>query len=74
MDQPELLIFFWSPKKGATAEMIKELDQGLENFAQIVLDELGMDIHNIAGAGAAGGLGAAFAGFFYMPVSSLESN
>lgn len=42
--------------------MIKELDKGLENFAQIVLQELGKDIHHIVGAGAAGGLGAAFAG------------
>ncbi|MBU8877598.1 glycerate kinase [Bacillus sp. FJAT-29790] len=55
--------YVFGPQKGATAEMIKELDKGLENFARIVLHELCIDIHNIVGAGAAGGLGAAFAGF-----------
>lgn len=62
--------YIFGPQKGATAEMIKELDQGLETFAQVVLHQLGMDIHNIAGAGAAGGLGAAFAGFLH---ASLQS-
>ncbi|MFF2854775.1 glycerate kinase [Peribacillus sp. NPDC058002] len=55
--------FVFGPQKGATVEMIKELDKGLENFAQVVLNELDTDIHNLIGAGAAGGLGAAFAGF-----------
>ncbi|WP_088091020.1 glycerate kinase [Bacillus sp. OV166] len=59
---PNGATYVFGPQKGATAEMIKELDKGLENFAQIVLQELGTDIHNIVGAGAAGGLGDAFAG------------
>lgn len=60
----------FSPQKGATVEMIKELDKGLKNFAEVVLLELGTDIHNIAGAGAAGGLGAAFAGFLQAKLQS----
>lgn len=52
----------FGPQKGATEEMIRELDKGLENFAQVVLQEFRKDIQQIAGAGAAGGLGAAFAG------------
>lgn len=55
--------YIFGPQKGATPEMAKVLDAGLEHFAQIVSKELNKDIHRIAGAGAAGGLGAAFAGF-----------
>lgn len=59
---PNGAAYIFGPQKGATEEMIKELDNGLKNFAEMVLQELGKDIHNIVGAGAAGGLGAAFAG------------
>ncbi|MGC4378325.1 glycerate kinase [Fictibacillus sp. Mic-4] len=59
---PNGAAFIFGPQKGATPEMIKELDKGLETFTRIVRQELGKDIHNIDGAGAAGGLGAAFAG------------
>lgn len=54
--------YIFGPQKGANTQMIKDLDKGLENFAQMVNQELGKDIQNIMGAGAAGGLGAAFAG------------
>ncbi|TWE08176.1 glycerate kinase [Neobacillus bataviensis] len=67
---PKGAAHIFGPQKGATAEMIKELDKGLENFAQIVLQELGRDIQNIVGAGAAGGLGAAFAGFLHAHLQS----
>jgi glycerate 2-kinase len=53
----------FGPQKGATPDMVKELDEGLKHFAQVVRDERGTDIHHITGAGAAGGLGAAFTGF-----------
>lgn len=56
--------YVFAPQKGAyTEEMVQELDEGLKNFAQVVLEQLERDIQNIVGAGAAGGLGAAFAGF-----------
>jgi glycerate kinase len=55
--------YIFGPQKGATPEMVRELDAGLEHFAQIVSRKLNQDIHHIAGGGAAGGLGAAFAGF-----------
>lgn len=50
-------------QKGADTVMLKQLDEGLENFAQIVQQDIGKDIQHIPGAGAAGGLGAAFVGF-----------
>ncbi|MGW9019008.1 glycerate kinase [Priestia megaterium] len=57
--------YVFAPQKGASEDMVKELDEGLKHFAQVVFHELNIDIHNIAGAGAAGGLGAAFAGFLH---------
>lgn len=55
--------YVFGPQKGATEQVVKELDEGLKHFAQIAASELKRDIHNIPGAGAAGGLGAAFEGF-----------
>ena len=55
--------YIYGPQKGATPEMVKELDGGLRHFADVVLDQLGNDLQSISGAGAAGGLGSAFAGF-----------
>lgn len=55
--------YIYGPQKGATPEMVKMLDKGLEHFAKVVQLELGMDIHSMEGAGAAGGLGAVLLGF-----------
>lgn len=53
----------YGPQKGANAEMITRLDQALENLARVVARDLGCEIRDIAGAGAAGGLGAGLVGF-----------
>lgn len=53
----------FAPQKGATPEQVMQLDAALKHFADIVRRDLNVEIDNIAGAGAAGGLGAAFAGF-----------
>lgn len=60
---PKGATHIFGPQKGATPDMVEELDEGLKHFAQVVWDERGTDIHHITGAGAAGGLGAAFKGF-----------
>ncbi len=55
----------YGPQKGASAEMVAELDAALLNFARVVSRDTGCDVLDIPGAGAAGGLGAglmAFAG------------
>lgn len=62
--------YIYGPQKGATEEIVKELDKGLKNFAEVVKDDLGKDIAHIEGAGAAGGLGFGFLGFLN---SKLES-
>ncbi len=48
----------YGPQKGATPEMISELDSALMNFAKIAFATTGRDVANIPGAGAAGGMGA----------------
>lgn len=48
----------FAQQKGATTEMITLLESALENYAQIVLDNCGINISDTAGSGAAGGLGA----------------
>jgi glycerate kinase len=47
----------FGPQKGATAEMVQQLDQNLTYFAELVSQQLNIDVKEIAGAGAAGGLG-----------------
>ena len=55
----------FGPQKGASAEVVAELDAALANYARVVQRDLGVDVLDRPGAGAAGGLGAglmAFAG------------
>jgi len=60
----------FGPQKGATPEMVKILDANLAHFAAITLQATGIDIVNIPGAGAAGGLGGAFLGFLNATLKS----
>ena len=46
----------YGPQKGATPEMIPQLEAGLARFAACVLAVAGRDIRDVPGAGAAGGL------------------
>ncbi|MFJ5758997.1 glycerate kinase [Neobacillus sp. NPDC093182] len=62
--------YIYGPQKGATPEMVTELDEGLRNFANVVLEQQGTDLQSISGAGAAGGLGSAFAGFLEAELES----
>lgn len=44
-------------QKGASAEMIQNLEQNMSFFANVILQETGTDFSAVSGAGAAGGLG-----------------
>lgn len=50
----------YGPQKGASPEMVAELDQALHHYAEIAKQATGKDVANLPGAGAAGGLGAGF--------------
>ena len=53
----------YGPQKGATPEVVAELDAALKHFAQIIRRDLGVDVEPLPGAGAAGGLGAGLVAF-----------
>ena len=53
----------YGPQKGATPEIVAELDAALEHFAEIIRRDLGEDVERLPGAGAAGGLGAGLVAF-----------
>lgn len=48
----------FGPQKGATPEMVLQLDRNLAHYAEIAKLQLGKDVAHIPGAGGAGGLGA----------------
>ncbi|NOH92092.1 glycerate kinase [Vibrio sp. AIC-3] len=52
----------FGPQKGATPEMVEQLDANLAHYASIMKNQLGVDVIDLPGAGAAGGLGAALVG------------
>ncbi|KMK75118.1 glycerate kinase [Alkalihalobacillus pseudalcaliphilus] len=56
--------YVFGPQKGATLEMVKELDHSLLRWADIIEKETGIRVHEKSGAGAAGGIGGAFQAFF----------
>lgn len=53
----------YSRQKGATEEMVKELDKGLKDLSEVIKKELHVDVSNLPGAGAAGGLGGGLVAF-----------
>jgi glycerate kinase len=57
----------YGPQKGAGEETVRRLERGLERWARVVGRELGRDVADLPGSGAAGGLGAAFAAFLGAP-------
>ena len=50
--------YVFAPQKGADAEKIKSLDAGLRHFGDVLRSQLGIDVSQMPGAGAAGGMGA----------------
>ena len=56
--------YVFSPQKGANPETVKLLDDNLRACAKTVKSELGVDVADLPGAGAAGGMGAGMVAFF----------
>ncbi|WES67802.1 glycerate 2-kinase [Superficieibacter sp. HKU1] len=53
----------FGPQKGATEELIVELDRNLDHYAEVIKKSLRIDVKQVPGAGAAGGMGAALMAF-----------
>ncbi|HEX2069088.1 MAG TPA: glycerate kinase [Actinomycetota bacterium] len=53
----------YGPQKGASPADVRLLDEALRHFAAVVYRDLGVDIRDMPGAGAAGGLGGGLVAF-----------
>jgi glycerate 2-kinase len=53
----------YGPQKGADSDMVKRLDENLLHVANLMKEQLEIDVNMIPGAGAAGGLGAGSVAF-----------
>jgi len=53
----------FGPQKGATPELVNQLDRALAHYAEIIRRDLDIDVLTIPGGGAAGGMGAALHAF-----------
>jgi glycerate kinase len=55
----------YGPQKGATPEMVVQLDAALDHYAQVVERDLKLAVRDVPGSGAAGGLGAGLLAFLH---------
>jgi glycerate kinase len=53
----------YGPQKGATSEMVDELEAGLSRLTDIIMRDLGIDVSVLPGGGAGGGWGAGLVAF-----------
>ena len=60
---PDGATYTFGKQKGGTPEILDRLEAGMKSYAKVAGEALGKDIDHIAGAGAAGGMGAALCGF-----------
>ena len=67
---PEGAAYVYAPQKGADAAMVAQLDEGLRHLAKIISRDFGVDIAQVPGTGAAGGLG--FGALFFLKATLKE--
>jgi len=60
----------FGPQKGAAPVLCRRLDRNLRHFARIIKQNLQIDVLDINGAGAAGGMGAGLVAFTNTGISS----
>lgn len=54
----------FAPQKGADADLVELLDRNLDHLAEVIKRDLGKEIRDMPGSGAAGGMGGGMAAFF----------
>lgn len=60
----------FGPQKGATPPIEERLEAGMENYRKRLMEQFGVDVNDIPGSGAAGGLGAALLVFLHARLKS----
>ncbi|MBJ7612582.1 MAG: glycerate kinase [Candidatus Nephthysia bennettiae] len=71
---PEGATAVYGPQKGVTPELMEELDGALARLAEVIAQDVGVEVAGLPGAGAAGGSGAglvAFVGARLLPGAPL---
>ncbi len=53
----------FGPQKGATPDLVEQLDQAMKNYARCIKNQIGKEVEFVPGSGAAGGMGAALLAF-----------
>lgn len=61
---PEGAAAVFGPQKGADEAAVRYLENGLRVFSEVIKKDLGTDVTDLRGGGAAGGMGAGFFGLF----------
>ena len=67
---PDGAAYIYSRQKGADESATKLLDDGLINISRLVQNKFGVDVSNIPGSGAAGGVGGGMIAFFNAAIFS----
>jgi glycerate kinase len=62
--------YVYGPQKGASKAMVEKLDEGLKNFSKVIERQFGIQVQEIPGAGAAGGVGAGTLAFLNAELKS----
>lgn len=62
---PQGAAYVFAPQKGADEAMVERLDHGLRSIARVIQAKTGIDLSNLPGAGAAGGLGGSLIAFLH---------
>ena len=55
--------YTYGPQKGGTPQLLVELEEGMCNYRDVIIKEFEINLDELSGAGAAGGLGGALAVF-----------
>ena len=67
---PDGATYTFGMQKGGTPKILDELEQGMIHYAALIREKMGIDVDQIPGSGAAGGLGAAFSVFLKAEMKS----
>lgn len=67
---PEGATYTFGKQKGGTPEILDAMEIGMKQYAGVIQEKIGMDVDQIPGAGAAGGLGAALCVFLKATLKS----